>query len=91
MNGRKDDPQINTSAWNKTKKAFDRQVDGDHYTTLKIQPAVYGERNNLSFLETSVVKYVSRHKSKNGQKDLEKAIHCLEMLIDLNYGEGEKI
>jgi hypothetical protein len=58
-----------------------RQVGGTHYERFKIQPWEYAERNGLSFLEGCVVKYVTRHKDKGGTQDLEKAIHCLQLLI----------
>lgn len=41
--------------------------------------------NNLNFLEGNVIKYVSRHRAKNGREDLEKAIHCLQLLISYEY------
>jgi len=69
---------------------FSSQVGGDHYSRMKIQPAFYSESNKLTGLESSVVKYVSRHRNKGGKQDLEKAIHCLQLLIKLNYeGSGE--
>jgi len=37
-------------------------------------------------LEGNIVKYVTRHKAKNGKEDLEKALYYLQMLIDREYG-----
>lgn len=62
--------------------ALDMQVDGNHYQKLKIQPWVYIEENKLGFTEGSVIKYVTRWKDKNGLKDLKKARHFLDMLIE---------
>jgi hypothetical protein len=62
------------------------QVGGDHYSKLAIQPAVYATANNMGFLEGSVIKYVTRHQNKGGKEDLRKAIHCLQLLIELHYG-----
>lgn len=67
--------------------ALDKQVSGSHYKDFKIQPAEYCHANNIPFLEGNVIKYTSRHRAKNGKKDLEKAIHCLELLIELEYKE----
>lgn len=64
-----------------------RQVDGTHYKTLAIQPWDYVVSNNLGFLEGSIIKYVSRYESKNGIKDLEKAKHFLEKLIEVKTKE----
>jgi len=69
--------------------AFDKQVDGNHYKNMVIQPTEYCQRNGLHFCESAVVKYVSRHRDKGGRKDLEKAIHFLEMLLEMEYPENE--
>lgn len=61
-------------------------VQPAHYTDCAIQPIDYIWANNLNFLEGSVIKYVTRHKAKNGKEDLEKAIYFLQMLIDREYG-----
>jgi|14BtaG_2_1085337.scaffolds.fasta_scaffold13624_3 hypothetical protein len=67
--------------------ATSKQVGGDHYTRLAIQPAEYNQRNGLGFCEACVVKYVSRHKHKNGKQDIEKAIHFLNLLLEIEYKE----
>lgn len=61
------------------------QVGGDHYTKLAIQPYEYAHKNKLGYLEANVVKYVTRHQDKNGKEDLLKAIHSLQVLIELQY------
>lgn len=65
--------------------ALDKQVSGNHYKDKGIQPVVYILANNLGFCEGNVIKYVTRHKSKNGRADIEKAIHYLELLLELEY------
>jgi len=67
-------------------KPLEKQVGGDHYKT-GIQPVVYNQVNNLGFCEGNVVKYVTRHQRKGGVEDLKKAIHYLEMLIEIEYPE----
>ena len=62
-----------------------QQVGGSHYKDLKIQPVVYCHQNKLGGIESAVVKYVTRHKFKNGKEDIEKAIHLLNILIELEY------
>jgi len=59
------------------------QVGGSHYKTMKIQPVQYIHANGLGFCEGSVVKYITRWKSKGGVKDLEKAKHFIDLLIEL--------
>lgn len=61
-------------------------IQPPHYTACAIQPIDYIWANNLNFLEGNVVKYVTRHKAKNGKEDLEKALYYLQMLIDREYG-----
>lgn len=55
-----------------------------HYTQGGIEPIDYIIANDLDFLEGNVVKYVTRHKFKNGLEDLKKAEYYLKTLID-NY------
>ena len=64
----------------------DKQVGGSHYK-LPIEPIDYIEKNNLSYCEGNVVKYVTRHKNKKGSEDIKKAIHYLEFILKYQYGE----
>ena len=66
-----------------TQSALDQQVSGSHYKDKGIQPIVYIHANNLGFCEGNVVKYVTRWRDKGGEADLRKAIHYLELLIQL--------
>lgn len=68
----------------KEKTALEIQVGGDHYKKYPIQPMEYSMKNKLDYCQSSVVKYVTRYKDKGGVKDLEKAKHCIDYLIDLN-------
>ena len=58
-----------------------RQVGGDHYLKMKIQPVEYIVKNNIGYREGSAIKYISRWQHKGGVEDFKKAIHCLEMII----------
>jgi hypothetical protein len=66
--------------------ALGEQIGGDHYKKMVIQPAEFATKNNLGFLAGCVVKRVCRYRDKNGREDLEKAIHELQLLIELEYG-----
>ena len=68
--------------------AFTKQVAGVHYRDLVIQPAEFATKNNLGFLAGCVVKRVCRYRQKGGKEDLEKAIHELQLLIELEYPNG---
>ena len=63
--------------------ALDTQVAGDHYKSMVIQPVEFITRNKLGFLEGNAIKYLSRWRHKNGRQDLQKAIHCIELLIEM--------
>lgn len=63
--------------------ALSVQVDGNHYKKLAIQPVEYIHANKLGFIEGSVIKYVTRWRDKNGIRDLEKAKHFIDLLIEL--------
>ena len=59
------------------------QVGGGHYKSMAIQPIEYITKNNLPYCEANVIKYISRWRDKGGKKDLEKAKHYIDMLIQL--------
>lgn len=63
-----------------------KQVGGDHYTSQAIQPWAIIRANKLDFFEGSALKYLLRHRKKNGKEDLLKAIHYLEEIIENEYG-----
>lgn len=70
-----------------TTNPLDVQVGGGHYKEGSIQPVQYIEANNLGFLEGCVVKRVTRHgrTGGKGRQDIEKAIHELQLLLELRY------
>lgn len=62
--------------------ASERQVGGDHYKTLPIQPSHYIRANGLGWYEGNIVKYISRYKQKGQEKDIEKVIHYAELILE---------
>lgn len=68
-------------------KAFEVQIGGNHYKQMKIQPVDFIYENNIPYMEANVIKYVCRHKVKNGLQDLEKAKHYIDLLIQKEYGK----
>jgi hypothetical protein len=65
----------------------DKQVGGSHYKDMAIQPSEFITRNGLGWYEGNAVKYICRHKMKNGKQDLEKALHYLQLAIEEYYPE----
>ena len=65
--------------------AHDKQIGGDHYKRMKIQPSDYIVKNNLGWYEGNIVKYITRHSIKGGRQDVEKVIHYAELLLEDQY------
>ena len=63
------------------------QVGGTHYKNFKIQPIEFIQKNNLSFIQGCIIKYICRYKDKNGLQDLEKIKHYVDLLIQLEYAD----
>ena len=70
-----------------TERASAKQVGGSHYSSMPIQPAEYAHANKIGELEFLCLRYISRHRTKNGRQDIEKAIHVLQLLLELEYDE----
>jgi hypothetical protein len=66
------------------------QVGGSHYKDFTIQPVEFINANQLGFCEGNIIKYVTRHRKKNGRQDLEKALHYIKLLIELDYGDDKR-
>jgi len=65
--------------------ALDTQIGGDHYKDMPIQPIEFCMANNLNPCQTYAVKYICRYPNKNGKEDILKAIHTLQLLLDMEY------
>ena len=61
---------------------WDRQVGGQHYKGMAIQPSQYIVANNIPWLPANAIKYLSRYALKGGLQDLEKALHYVELAIE---------
>jgi len=69
------------------KTARSRQVGGDHYRKLAIQPwdamqEWMSPERFAGFLQGNIIKYIARYQDKGGVQDLEKARHYLDRLIE---------
>lgn len=52
-------------------KATDKQIGGDHYAKLKIQPMEYSMANGLDACQHTVIKYITRFRDKGGIVEIE--------------------
>ena len=60
-----------------------RQVGGDHYSKLAIQPLEYCMANEMNAVQSHIIKYISRYGSKGTPvQDLEKIKHLCDLEID---------
>ena len=69
---------------------YDKQVGGDHYQNMKIQPAEFINKNEMKFAEGNAIKYICRHVNKGGLQDLQKAKHYIDMIIERDYEKESK-
>jgi archaellum component FlaD/FlaE len=76
---------------NNKELSTDKQVGGSWYKDLNIQPVEFVMENEDSLHPTDsmainvVLKYLVRHRNRNGAEDLEKAIHYIEMVKEHSY------
>ncbi len=66
--------------------ALSEQVGGSHYKSMAIQPIEFCMANNLNACQTIAIRYICRYKHKNGAEDIDKAIHTLQILKQIEYG-----
>lgn len=69
--------------------ANDKQVGGSHYKS-PMQHWDFCEIYGLGYLESAATKYLVRWRNKNGIQDMEKAIHYLEKLRELNKSRDRR-
>ena len=75
--------------------ASDTQVGGSHYKSKTVQPWTAMEswmtpEEFEGFLRGNVIKYIARYKDKDGLKDVLKARHYLEKLLECLETRNEK-
>ncbi len=70
--------------------ALDKQEGGGHYKGFTIQPIEFIHLNDIPYIEGNVIKYICRHRQKNGLEDLLKAKHYIDLLIQLDYQKTDQ-
>ena len=76
--------------------ASSKQVSGDHYLTMAIQPwdvmaDVLTHEEFVGFLKASVIKYSMRAGRKEGSDDLGKAQHYREKLAEVQAKRAREL
>lgn len=64
---------------------------GAHYKDMAIPPIEFCHRNGLNACETHAISYIVRHRLKGGAMDIDKAIHMLQILKELEYGKEVQV
>jgi len=72
----------------KKPSALDSQIGGSHYKGDKIQHFTIAMENKIPWAEAAAMKYVMRHRKKNGVQDLDKALHYLLMAREYYYPDA---
>lgn len=71
--------------------ALGSQIGGSHYKDAKIQHVEFCQINQLTWCESSAMKYLMRHRKKNKVQDVDKAIHYCLLLREIEYPEAQPI
>ena len=82
--------ESNTSRTDKpTENPLSKEIGGTHYKS-EYQPIELMERVKMYACCSYIFKYVFRHKDKGKKQDLEKALHCCELMetLGMNWYEG---
>ncbi len=72
--------------------ALDKQVAGNHYKLMPIQPIEFAMRNRLNACQTLALRYLTRNKGGMAKRieEREKAIHCIELELQFMQEELAK-
>lgn len=65
-------------------EVLEMQIGGSHYKDMAIQPVQMTQRYGFDFCSASVLKYISRHRKKNGRQDLLKALHFMSLRAEIH-------
>lgn len=85
--------ESNTSRTDKpTENPLSKEIGGTHYKS-EYQPIELMERVKMYACCSYIFKYVFRHKNKGKKQDLEKALHCCELMesLGMNWYEGTMV
>jgi len=73
-----------------TNDPLNKEIGGTHYQKYKMQPIELIVACKWDFIQGTIAGYLLRAKYKNGQQDIDKAIHCCELGARLQYVLGDE-
>ena len=74
----------------KMSDVYKKQIGGDHYQSMKIQPSEFINKNNLPFAEGNAIKYLCRHKQKGQKKDFLEEAEKEKKELEESYREAKR-
>lgn len=83
--------RISSPNWREEVGALGEQVGGSHYKDMAIQPwqameAWLTPEEYRGYHKGTAVAYIARERQKGGLQDIEKAIHHLQRLLEVQHG-----
>ena len=75
--------------FNSSSGAINSQVGGNHYRYLSSQPFEFIRQNNVPHAEGEIIYHIIRHRTRHGRRDLEKAIHWIQLIIESEYSDAK--
>ena len=87
--------RISSENWRETVSALDGQVGGSHYKDMEVQPwqameAWLTPEEYRGYHKGVAIAYLARERQKGGLQDIEKAIHHLQRLVEVERGRPTK-
>ena len=73
-----------------TNDPLNKECGGNHYQEYKMQPIELIVACKWNFIQGNIAKYLLRAKYKNGQEDIDKAVHYCELGARLQYVLGDE-
>ena len=73
------------------KDSLKKQVGGEHYKEMNVQPIELIASLELNFFQGNIVKYLSRRKGDDDITDWQKALHYCELAIKLDRKRNQLI
>lgn len=83
--------RISSENWREPVTALDGQVGGSHYKDMGVQPweameAWLTPEEYRGYHKGVAIGYLAREQQKGGLQDIEKAIHHLQRLVEIEHG-----
>lgn len=80
--------RIGSENWRTPVSALTRQVGGDHYKNMKVQPwealeAWLTPEEYRGYMKGTAIAYLAREQSKGSLEDVAKAVHTLERMLEV--------